>query len=292
MKTILLTGGTGFLGSNVLKRLIESYSVILLKRSFSDTSRIKGIPKERVFFYDVDKMPLETVFSQNKIDVILHCATNYGRSEGAITKIVNDNLLFPLNLLNLSMKYRVSKFVNCDTILGRNVNEYSLSKKQFLDWLKFYSNDIGVVNLKLEQFYGPFDNESKFITFLARAFLENKPEIDLTDGYQKRCFTYIDDVVRAILLVLKNVLEHQVSYKEYLISSEEKISIRELVSLVKKIVGNTTTKLNFGAVLTRKNELSEYEIDISEIKKIGWIPKYLLEKGLKLMITYERKIIE
>ena len=291
MKTVLLTGGTGFLGSAILNNLIRNYNLILLKRSFSDTCRIKDISTERILFYDIDKVPLESAFSKNKIDVILHCSTNYGRNGETITEIVEDNLLFPLKLLELAIRYKINRFINCDTILRRNVRTYSLSKKQFLDWLQFYSSDIGVINLILEQFYGAFDNESRFVTFLVRAFLKNVPEINLSEGYQMRCFTYIDDVTRAISLILENVSELKISYKEYLISSEEKISIREMVNLVRKTVGNTTTKLNFGAIATKEDDLKEYDIDISAMKEIGWIPKYSLREGLDLMVAEERRII-
>ena len=114
-KTILLTGGTGYLGSKILKKLVdEKYDIILLKRSFSNTVRINDHLK-KIRFYDVDRIPLETIFSQNSIDMVVHCATNYGRRENDPLQVIEANLLLPLKLLELGKNYRIKCFINTDT---------------------------------------------------------------------------------------------------------------------------------------------------------------------------------
>jgi dTDP-4-dehydrorhamnose reductase len=135
MKIILLTGGTGYLGSKILKQLVDNgYNIILLKRSFSNPVRIKEYIN-KVIFYDIDLVPLERIFSENTIDTIVHCATNYGRGENDPLHVIEANLLLPLKLLELGKKYHVKSFINTDTILDKRINYYSLSKKQFKDWL-------------------------------------------------------------------------------------------------------------------------------------------------------------
>ena len=157
-ETILLTGGTGFLGSNLLKHLVEkNYNVILLKRSFANIFRIREY-LNKISFYDSDLVSLETIFSENNIDKIVHCATNYGRIDNEPLQIVEANLLLPLRLLELGKNHQTCCFINTDTILNKKINYYSLSKKQFKEWLSAYKKDLICINVALEHFYGPGDD--------------------------------------------------------------------------------------------------------------------------------------
>ena len=96
--TILLTGATGFLGSHILHRLLQTnHKVVILKRSFSNTWRINSV-LSKVKFYDLDKTSIETAFKEQKIDIVIHTATNYGRSNQPVSDIVDTNLMFSLKL--------------------------------------------------------------------------------------------------------------------------------------------------------------------------------------------------
>ena len=69
----------------------------------------------------------------------------------------------PLKLLELCEKYNVKTFINTDTILPKNISGYTLSKYQFYEWLEKFSEKITCINIKIEHFYGPGDNKSKFV---------------------------------------------------------------------------------------------------------------------------------
>jgi len=290
MNKILLTGATGYLGSHLLKGLLENtdHEIVILKRSFSNTHRIdKALKNPRVKFYDIDKTDLKTVFETNDIETILHCATNYGREDKDILNIVQSNLMLPLTLLQLGIKSGVKNFINTDTVMEKNVNHYSLSKKQFLDWLKECKSDIKCVNVMLEHFYGASDNKSKFTTFIINQLQDKVEKIDLTEGEQKRYFIHIDDVVEAFLTLLDNLENINENFSDFEVSTEKNITIKEFVLLAKELTGNTNTKLNFGAVAYRENELMECQTDLSAIKKLGWCPKIKIEEGLRKLIQME-----
>ena len=108
-KRILLTGATGFLGSHILETLRENSEVIILKRSFSDTGRIRDF-LPGVVHYDADTTPLEHIFKERSIDGIIHAATEYGRHKGP-DEVVASNVVFPLKLLELGISHGISFFI-------------------------------------------------------------------------------------------------------------------------------------------------------------------------------------
>lgn len=290
-KIILLTGGTGYLGSKILKHLVDKgYKIILLKRSFSNPIRIKEYIK-KITCYDIDLIHLETIFSENSIDTVVHCATNYGRKESDPLQVIEANLLLPLKLLELGKKYHVKCFVNTDTILDKRINYYSLSKKQFKDWLFVYKQDLTCINVALEHFYGSGDDATKFVTYIVHNLLKNVDKIDLTKGEQKRDFIYVDDVVSAFLKIINSSDNFSQDFYEFEVGTNNPLSIKEFVELAKQLSGNKHTILNFGAIPYRENEVMNYYVNISEISKLGWKCNYTVEEGLKKMIESEKQLI-
>lgn len=290
MKKILLTGGTGYLGSKILKQLIENgHSVLLLKRSFSNPVRIKEYIN-KIDSYDSDLIPLERIFRENTIDTIVHCATNYGRGETDPLNVIEANLLLPLKLLELGKKYHIKSFINTDTILDKRINYYSLSKKQFKDWLFVYKQDYTCINVSLEHFYGPGDDETKFVTYIIHNLLKNVDKIDLTKGEQKRDFIYIDDVVDAFVIIINSLDNFNQDFYEFEIGTNNPLSIKQFVELAKQLTRNKYTLLNFGALPYRENEVMNYYVNTSEISKLGWKCNITIEEGLKKMIELERNL--
>jgi len=291
MKIILLTGGTGYLGSKILKQLVDNgYNIILLKRSFSNTVRIKEYIN-KIISYDIDLVPLGRIFSENTIDTIIHCATNYGRGENDPLHVIEANLLLPLKLLELGKKYHVKSFINTDTILDKRINYYSLSKKQFKDWLIVYKQDYTCVNVLLEHFYGAGDDSTKFVTYIIHNLLKNVDKIDLTRGEQRRDFIYIDDVVDAFVKIINSLDNFNRDFYEFEIGTNHPLSIKQFVELAKQLSGNKHTLLNFGALPYRENEVMNYNVNTSEISKLGWKCNSTVEEGLKKMIELEKQLI-
>ncbi len=286
--TILITGATGFLGSHVLGALLRSgRDVIVLKRSFSHTGRIRDlIPLVRT--YDIDRAGCEAVFSENSIDTVIHCATNYGRRQDNPFSVIQANLMLPLQLLYAGRQHGIKTFINTDTVLDKRINYYSLSKSHFADWLRMMSSHMKCVTLSLEHFYGPGDDRTKFVTSMVRQLLEGVPRIDLTKGGQKRDFIHVDDVVGAFLTVLENMETISSGYHKMEVGSGNTITIRDFVEKLKVMTGNTATELNFGALEYRENEVMESHVDIAGICGLGWQPKISLDDGLSATIEQER----
>jgi nucleoside-diphosphate-sugar epimerase len=287
-KSILITGATGYLGSKLAHALVNrnEYEIIILKRKSSNTFRISEL-LGKIKMYDLDMTPLEDIFLENKIDTVLHCATDYGRKDVNPLQVIEANLLLPVRLLEFGRKHDIRCFINTDTILDKRINHYSLSKRHFNDWLMSYRKNVLCINVALEHFYGPGDDTTKFASFVVHSLLKKVDKIDLTAGEQKRDFIFIHDVVSAFLRIIDYSSTLRKDFYEFQIGGSEPVTIKEFVLMIKRLTGNTTTILNFGALPYREDEIMECRIDVEPIKKLGWKTMYSLEEGLKLMIEQE-----
>jgi nucleoside-diphosphate-sugar epimerase len=289
-KKILLTGATGFLGGHLAKALIhDGYDVVALKRKFSSLQRLESI-LEIINVVDIDDVSLDSLFCNfGKIDAIIHTATCYGRQNESVTEVFNANADFPFRLLEAGSRFGVELFLNTDTALDMNLNMYALSKHQFTQWGKFFSKnkEIRFVNIKLEHFYGPDDKISSFPAYIVNSFIKNIPELDLTQGEQKRDVIYIDDVVAAYLVLIESLSKADKFFIEIDVGSGASVSIRKFVEMAHQIA-KSNTKLNFGAIPYRDGELMDSRANTSELISLGWRCRHDLASGLNKMIRLER----
>lgn len=144
-----------------LQLLYEALRILLELRN-GQVTKISG-------FTILKKSNPRLIFEDNKMDVFVHTVTEYGHGEGAISKILEPNLILPIRLIELGIEYKTAYFINTDSYFNKvgsaysNLLNYSLSKKSLLVWLRQPSSRISVVNLTLEQIYRPWDSRSKFV---------------------------------------------------------------------------------------------------------------------------------
>ncbi|MFT4554177.1 MAG: CDP-paratose synthetase [Chlamydiales bacterium] len=284
-KSLILTGATGFLGSRLLRSLIqEGYKVSILKRSQSNTERIEDLlPLVRSF--DLDRDTLSSVFQEEPIHSIIHTATIYGTGE-SISEVFSTNTSFPLDLLESGLKHGIRHFINTDTSLPSDLSPYAASKKQFAKWGRTLAEKhrVDFSNILLEHMYGPGENPSRLPSFLINSCLKNVKSIPLTPGKQKRDFIYIDDVIRAFLLIVENDL----GSGEFPLGSGIPVSVKEFATLIKEKTQSDTT-LDFSALPYRSGELMHSQADTSKLNSLGWNCLYSLEEGLRKSIKHCQK---
>ncbi len=291
-KTVLITGGTGFLGSRIVKLFLEDdqYKLIILKRKNSKLAKInKFVLQNKPEFIDIEDGSLAEIFQKENIDFIIHTATCYGRNKEADQDIYHVNYDLPKNLLGLGIKNGLKAFINADTFFNEkikftgNESAYVKSKKEFLENAKKVTKDskTKLINLVIFQMYGPDDHDHKFIPFIIKKLRAGK-SIDLTPGEQKRDFIYVDDVAQAFASVIKNI-DSLENFGQFEIGSGHSKSIKKVVEVLKREI-KSKSNLNWGALPYRENEIMNSVADIKNNTKTNWKAKTSLDDGLQKIL--------
>ena len=283
MRTILITGINGFLGSHLAKKLSKNYKIVGLEYSVKNLFRLKDYSFKVYSSGD----ETDTIFKENEIFAIIHSATVYRRITDPIENLILTNILLPVKLYELANRFNVSLFLNTDSFFNNEkyeysfLSEYTLSKKHVLDWLKTVKGDCKLINMKLFHMYGPDDSPDKFIPGIISKLKNGDPSIDITLGEQLRDFIYISDVVSAYRLVLQNSSLMK-KFIEFEVGTGKETSIKDIILQIKESI-KSRTKLNFGALNYRPNEIMKSKANIKALCDLGWEPQITIEEGIKLM---------
>lgn len=318
MKTILVTGGAGFLGSYLCEKLLKrGHEVVAL--DMADGAKIEHLIGKKNFHFiqgsvlDKDLMESEV----KKADCIFHFAAiadpkRYVQEPLTVLEI---DLQASLNIFKFAAANKTKViFASTSEIYGRNPNVpwkedanrilgsthinrwcYSTAKSAAEHYLYAYNQRDGLsfVVVRFFNAYGPRLDDlgsGRVMPIFLKQFLTNEPVTIHGDGTQTRTFVYIDDATEA---VMKVAFAKSAEGKAFNIGSDREISMLELAKIMKKI-GNFTS--NFKFVPHKRVFGSKYEDiprrvpDVSKIKKIvNWRATTPLEAGLKKTIGYYRK---
>lgn len=278
---ILVLGGTGYLGSKLLERLLnEEHFICAVKRNTSDMSRVNQI-KDRVKWVLPDEEAVNDIFDAYKFDLVINTACNYGRGSASSIDVINSNVNFPLRFLDIASKHGVDSFFSMATGLPDSFNVYSFSKKIFSDFGHFYEEKYGItfVNFRLEMFYGADEPADRFIPYLVHK-LQAGENVKTTLGTQRRDIISAIDVVEAIVLVMSANLK---GYYNIPVGTGVSPYISEVVDFIWEETGRKGI-VSKGAVPMRPDE-PDCTADISFLKSLGeWNPLDW-KTGIRRMIS-------
>jgi len=288
--SVLVTGGTGFVGSRLVRALVAGgFDVHVLVRPGSVLKELAPvIPKVNVVEFDGSTSGLAAVVAHARPDIVYHLASRFiaeHRSE-QVMELIDSNVRFGAQLLEAMAINGTRRLVNAGTswqhfggAAYRPVCLYAATKQAFEAILDFYIDACGLhaITLKLFDIYGPDDPRSKLFSLLQSA-TRGDAVLDLSEGEQLLDLVYIDDVVEAFLLVGKRLLREESERKEeYAVSSGRPLSLREIVAIYAAVCG-ADLKVRWGARPYRAREVMVPWNAGAALP--GWAPRVSLEKGI------------
>ena len=305
---ILVTGGAGFIGSNIVDAYLHAGHTVVIVDDLS-TGNIENVnPKAKFHRIDLRDPAVETVFKETKIDVINHHAAQMDvRKSVADPKFdASVNILGMLNVMELGVKYGVKKVIFSSTggaIYGeqdyfpadeqhplRPLSPYGVTKLATEKYLFYYHAVYGLqhVILRYANIYGPRQNphgEAGVIAIFADKMLKGEQPVINGDGKQTRDYVYVSDVVRANVLALTHS-----SSDIFNIGTGIENDVNTLFRIIKKFSGVACEEKHGEAKI---GEQLRSVIDHSKAKKIlGWEPTIMLDEGLRRTVEFFREKIK
>jgi nucleoside-diphosphate-sugar epimerase len=297
-KSILVTGGAGFIGANLIKKLLKlNYNVHLILRKSSNLWRIKDVlSKIKIYHVDLlDEKTLTKTVKKISPDFIVHLATysNY-RDQKEIREMIDVNIKGTLNLLFASKNINYELFINTGSSSEYGIKNKPMNEKDCLVPISFYAATKAsatylcqtfakeyqkpIVTLRPFSVYGPYEEKDRFIPTIIRSVAEDKP-IKITSGNQRRDFIYIGDIVDIYI----KTLSHGKKLSGQILNMGTGIEYTndEVVKTLFKLT-NKKVKIEKGVFPKRLWDTPHWVADISKTKKLlNWKPKFTLEQGLR-----------
>lgn len=305
--TILLTGGAGFIGSNLLHTLSEAYGHVVCLDNLTYAGNLNNLPQNSntftLDFYkgDIcDKEFVDTVFLKFNPKYIMHLAaeSHVDNSIKDCTPFVYSNVLGTVNLLQASLRYGVEKFLHIstdevygyiengsfteDTIYNPR-NPYSASKASSDHFVNAFYHTYGLPTIitNCSNNYGPRQYKEKLIPQTILNLIQNKKVPVYGDGQQVRDWLFVRDHCEALIKVLEN---GKVGGK-YNIGGECELRNIDLVKKILGLLGKDESMVEY--VKDRPGHDRRYSTSIDKIsKELGWKPKFNLEEGLVKTIEW------
>lgn len=276
----LILGSTGYLGSKLIHALVdEGCSVVGTTRETSDTNGLDDI-MERIRLIPAAAGAVETSMQYEDYDWVINVSGNYGRSTRLYQSVLQSNIDFPLYILDLAAENGIPNYMTISTGLPEELNMYSFSKGIFARFGRFYSDKHGInfFNMKLQMFYGSDEPLDRFLPGTVYKMIRGM-DIEATIGTQHRDIIAVEDVVGAIMCVLKS---RDIGYHDVDVGTGLAPSIHEVLEYLREQTGSSG-RINYGAVALRDGE-PDCVADLTDLNRYGYKLKYSWQTGLSKMI--------
>ncbi|MEM4255210.1 MAG: NAD-dependent epimerase/dehydratase family protein [Candidatus Norongarragalinales archaeon] len=294
---ILVTGGAGFIGSNLAKALSEKNTVYIvddLSEGFKEN--IRSLP---VAFFKNDirnEKFMRTLFEKHKFNYVFHLAASFANQKSVDDPVLDleVNGVATLKLLQLAKEFGTKKFVysSSSCVYGstdeamkedfkpKPETPYAITKLLGEEYAKFFADyhKLDAVSVRYFNVFGPNEYPGPYRNVIPKFFAlarQKKPLVITGTGDETRDFTFVEDAVEATILVAEKGETGEV----YNVGSGRETKIIELAREINEIAGNAG---NVQKTERRAwDRISRRLADNSKIKALGWKPKTSLREGLE-----------
>ena len=303
---ILVTGGAGFIGSNLVDALIGLSHDVVVVDNLSSGLRVNLNPKAKFYEIDIRDKKLSEVFEREKPQIVSHHAAQIDVRKSGEDPIADAeaNIVGSLNVITNCLRFDVKRIIYASSggaVYGdvqylpadeshpiNPISQYGVSKHTVEHYLHLYSVTHGLqyVILRYSNVYGQRQNpygEAGVVAIFAIQMLTGKQPTIFGPGDKTRDYTHVSDIVKANLVALdkgKNAI--------YNIGTGVETSDQEIFDTLAIVLGYKGTPI-YAPV--RKGEVYRIALDCTKARKeIGWSPKLSLREGIAQAAAYYKKL--
>lgn len=310
MKSILVTGGAGFIGSHLVDKLLEEGNKVICIDNFilgSMDNLRSAINSKNFVFYNKDLLDinsLDKVFEKELPDIVYHLAANSDVKEGAESTNRDLKLTFmtTYNVLECMKKHQINKIVFTSTpaVFGNKLEPlveempanpeslYGASKLASEFFIKTFSNLYGIHCwiIRLSNIVGERSTHGVIHDFLIKLD-SNKKELNvLGDGNQTKPYMYVRDIVDAIIFIFNNSSE---KVNIFNVGPKDATKVSKIAEILLEECSTKREIVYAGGIGGWKGDVPFYSYDASKLEKLGWKTKYNSTEAVRIAI---KKIVE
>ena len=283
MPNILLTGATGFIGSNILKEIRLNNKVFIIQR-FESKKKIKKTKNIKIITFKNYNI-LSNKLKKIKVDTIIHCATHYKKKhiEKDILKFIQSNILLGNIILENLKKLNAKQFINFSTTWedfdnkeNNPRNLYAAYKKSFNCLIQYYKKkipNINFIDLMIVDTFGENDKRQKLINTLRNNYIKKRTSKIISKRLYLNLIN-VEDIVNAVKILLKNKIQPG----KYILKNSNYFNLFELIEYINKNNNNNRIKVKWLSNTLIKDKILKYK------KLKNWNPKKSNIKNVKDLI--------
>lgn len=300
---VLVTGGGGFVGANLSRRLLDlGAQVHLLMRPQAAIQRIQEVLTEiRIHRGDItDEPSLAQAFDKAKPDFVFHLATPRVTDSSAWKRMTEDNVIGAVRLVEQMRHTSSVRLVVAGSSLEYGPSAQPHREQDTLAPVTWHgvgkaaaglvyrqatlSMGLSINQLRLFHIYGPWESSHRLLPTAIRSALGGYP-LPLTYAEIRRDWIYVEDVVDALLLAALSEAQGE----NYNIGSGSELSNEDVVDVVEQLTGTRLVR-TLGAYSSSASDTAHRCADISKAKMLlGWTPQHAITSGVTATLAWHRE---
>lgn len=314
MKTVILTGGAGFIGSVVARELLAKKYRVICVDNFTDDLYDPRYKEDNVSVFEDNKdfilyrtdicnlEELKNIFEKEKPQLVVHLAAraNTRKAVGEPQSYIDVNIIGTLNILELSKDFKIENVViaSSSSVYGNSpsmplsendsadkpLSPYGMTKRadEILAFTYHHNFQMNITCLRYFNAYGE-NNRPDLVPYIWGNLILDGEEIEISgDGSRSRDYTYIGDIADGTI----KAMEKPLGFEIINLGNSRPVSLKELVAVFEE-VANTKA-----LVKSRPSSKASVECTYADIKKakklLNWEPTTSIEQGIEKLITWLR----
>ncbi len=312
-ETILVTGGAGFIGFHASKKLLELGKNVIIIDNFNDyydiqlkEDRVAQLPKKNIKVYKVDianSNAITNIFKKNSISKICHLAAQAGVRYSLTNPFIYErsNILGTLNLLEAAKQFGIKDFIfaSSSSVYGNNkkipfteednvnnpISFYAATKKstELMAHAYHHLYSLNCTGLRFFTVYGPYGRPDMSYYKFTQAILAGKEINVYNNGKMKRDFTYIGDIIPAII----SAIDKSYPYEIFNLGNSKPVEINYFIECLENACHKKAIRKS------KPMQPGDADITYADVTKarkmLGYNPTTSIEKGIKKFVDWYKE---